>query len=262
MIDRRHILFLLCFILWTASPAVSQDADLTQGVAAMTAHNLPLARHLLEAAVGRDSNSYEANWRLASVLCDLGKQTPDQIKSPARDSLYATAVRYARRAVAAKSDGADGHFVLGLAFGRTSQTLGARDRIKLATVIRNEELEAIRINPSHDGAYHVLGRWNAEIMRLPGLQKFFARTFLGASVFNQASWDNAEHYMALSVQHDPRRIIHRLDLARVLMDRSKWRAATAQVDTLLTLPTADPMDPSYQREARALLPRLSEKLAK
>ena len=28
--------------------------------------------------------------------------------------------------------------------------------------------------PSHDGAYHGLGRWNAEIMRLSGVSRFLA----------------------------------------------------------------------------------------
>ncbi len=242
--------------------ATAQQSDLAQGIAAQTAHQLTLARQHLEIAASRDTASYEANWRLAVTLVDIGKQTPDQEKSPARDSLYAAAVTYARRAVAANGVGAQGHFAVALSLGRHALTLGAKERVRLATVIRDEALEAIRLDPNHDGAYHVMGRWNAEIMRLSGLQKFFAKTFLGASIFNQASWADAERYMRLAVQHDPSRITHRLDLALVLKDRSKWAAAKAEVDTLLRLPVADPMDPIYQAQARDLLPKLLEKLAK
>jgi hypothetical protein len=260
-ITRQAVTSLLLVGLATGR-AAAQDPDLVAGATAQIRHDLPVARLHLESAAKRDTLSYEANWRLALVLVDIGKQTPDDQKSPARDTLYATAVTYARRAVAANGSGAEGHFVLALGLGRHALTVSAKEKVRLATVIRTEALEAIRLDPNHDGAYHVMGRWNAEIMRLSGIEKFFAKTFLGAGIFNEASWDGAERYMLLSVQHDPRRITHRLDLALVLKDRSKWIGAKAQIDTLLTLPDVDAMDPEYKRQARALLPKLMEKLSK
>ena len=262
MTDRRHILLLLCAFLTAASPAAGQDADLTQGVAAMTARDLPLARRHLETAARRDTTSYEANWRLATVLTDIGKQTPADEKNPARDSLYADAVTYARRAVAAKTNGSEGHFALAVALGRTALTLGARKQIRLAAEIHDEALQTIRLEPRHDGAYHVLGRWNAEIMRLPAFQKFFAKAFLGASIFDQASWEAAERYLRLSVQYNPRRITHRLDLALVQVDRAEWAAARAQIDTLLTLPLGDPGDPANKRQAQALATKIAGKTSR
>jgi regulator of microtubule dynamics protein 3 len=259
---RRPILLLIALTLGTTLPARSQTSELAQGVAAQVAHDPLLARRHLEAAAKQDTTSYEANWRLALALVDIGKQTPDNQKSPARDSLYASAVTYAHRAVAAKGDGAEGHFVLALSLGRHALTVGAKEKVRLATLIRAEALEAIRLDPNHDGAYHVMGRWNAEIMRLSGIEKFFAKTFLGAGIFNQASWDGAERYMHLAVAHDPRRITHRLDLALVLKDRGRWAAAKAQVDTLLELPPVDVMDPTYKNEARTLLTTLKEKLSR
>lgn len=262
MTIRRSIAGLAWLTAVATTPLTGQDSALSRGVAAMTAHDLPTARALLTVAARRDTASYEANWRLAITLVDLGKQTPDDRKSPSRDSLYAEAESYARRAVTANPEGADGHFALAVAIGRSSLTRSTRDRIRLATVIRDEALAALRIDPHHDGACHVMGRWNAEIMRLSGLEKFFAKAFLGAGIFNRASWEDAERYMALSVEYGPQRITHRLDYALVLMDRGRWLAARAQVDTLLRLPVADPMDPTYQQQGRALLPKLAEKLAK
>ena len=57
--------------------------------------------------------------------------------------------------------------------------MSARARVRLARVIRDEALRATELNSQHDGALHVLGRWNAEIQRLPGITKFFAKTFPG-----------------------------------------------------------------------------------
>ena len=87
-------------------------------------HDLRTALAHYEAALALDSTDYEANWRAAIALLDEGEQIPDSVKSPERDSLYARAERLARRAVAADSMGADGHFALAAAVGRASLTHG------------------------------------------------------------------------------------------------------------------------------------------
>ncbi len=248
--------------LTLAAPQLArgQGGALGRGSSAMHDHDYLTARRELEQAVREQPDSYEANWRLAMALVNIGLQTPDEQKSPTRDSLYAQAESYARRAVAAKPSGADGHFALGTAVGRASLTVGTRQRIKRAAEIYNEARNAIELDPRHDGAYHLLGRWHAEIMRLSALQKFFAKTFLGAAIFDQASWDEAEHNLRTAVTLDPTRIFHRLDLATVLVDRERWREAKAQVDTLVTLPPVEPMDLNYRRQAMALGGRIATKL--
>lgn len=246
--------------LLLASPLAAQNDALARGRTAMEAHDPGTARLLLEEAVRQAPTSYEANWRLALVLLDLGAETPEETRSPARDSLYAQAERAARAAVAARPDGADGHFALANALGRTSLTLGQRDRIRKAGEIRAEAQRAIALDPEHSGAWHVLGRWHAEVMRLSGFKKFFAKNFLGADIFKEASWEEAEQDLRRAVTLDPDRIFHRLDLAEVLADREKWRDARAQIDTLLKLPPVDPLDTEYRRRAQLLARRIAPKL--
>lgn len=224
-------------------------------------HKYVAARRDLEQAIREQPDNYEANWRLAMTLVNIGQLTPDHEKSPTRDSLYASAESYARLAVAANPSGADGHFALGTAVGRASLTVGTKERIKRAAEIYREAHNAIDLDPRHDGAYHLLGRWHAEIMRLSGLQKFFAKTFLGADIFNQASWDEAEHNLRTAVQLDPSRIFHRLDLAEVLANRERWREAKQQVDTIAALPPVEPMDLNYRRRAQELRVRIAAKLS-
>jgi tetratricopeptide (TPR) repeat protein len=248
---------ILLLLAALAVPATSSAQEaLERGRIAMAAWDLPSARRSLEQAVAADPDSYEANWRLAHVLLDLGKQTPDSIASAERDTLYAHAESYARAAVAANPSGADGHFLLASAIGRVSLTLGKRERIERAVVIRNEALRALGLDPEHDGAYHVMGRWHAEIMRLSGLQKFFARTFLGAGVLDEASWAEAERNLRRAVEIRPGSIYHRLDLAEVLVDREAWADALAQLDALAALSVIEPMDVQYKRQGARLAERI------
>lgn len=248
--------------LFSAVPhiAMAQDEALTLGVAAMQRHDNGTARNYFEQALRQRPDSYEANWRLGLVLVEIGQLTPDDVQSPPRDSLYALAESYARRAVAAKPAGADGHFVLGTAVGRTSLTLSTKERIKRAAEIFAEAHTALTLDPRHDGAYHLLGRWHAEIMRLSSLQEFFARNLLGAAIFEQASWDAAEQNLRIAVEYAPNRIFHRLDLAEILADRAKWQDARLQVDSIALMPPQEPMDVIYRRQARALGLRLAAKL--
>ncbi|MDX2260592.1 MAG: hypothetical protein SFU84_02700 [Gemmatimonadales bacterium] len=260
MPGHRHTLPLV-LLLALALPATgaAQDA-LALGTRAMDRFDLPTARRHLEDAVRAEPGSYEANWRLAYVLLDLGKQTPEEEKDPVRDSLYVEAESYARRATAAKADGADGYFVLANAVGRTSLTKGKKERIQHAVEIRNAARRAIELDPRHDGAYHVLGRWHAEIQRLSSLQRFFAKNFMGASIFNEASWSEAERLLRLAVELRPQWIYHRLDLAEILIDRGKWQEAKVQLDAIASLPALEPMDAAYKQQAKLLATKVARKL--
>jgi tetratricopeptide (TPR) repeat protein len=247
--------------LWLAAfttPVGSQQAadHVALGIAATEAHDLRTALQHFQAALDQDSSNYEANWRAALTLGFLGDTFPKAVKSPERDSLYARAERYARRAVAADPAGADGHFAYAASLGRAALMTGTEERIRRAGIIRSEALRAIALNPRHDGAYHILGRWNAEIMRLSSFGRFFAKNFLGARVFSQASWAKAIHYMERAVALDPGRIQHHLALADIYADRKRTRDAEAQLRLVDSLPEREAMDSNYKRQAASLRNRL------
>jgi tetratricopeptide (TPR) repeat protein len=244
-----------------AAPVLAQGVKdhVALGTAAFQVHDLGTSLAHYEAALAIDSTAYEANWRASIVLLDQGEQVPDSVRSPERDSLYARAERLARRAVAADSLGADGHFALAAAVGRASLTMGKKERIRRARVIRDEAERTIAIDPRHDGAYHILGRWNAEIMRLSGLSRFFAKTMLGAGIFSQASWDGAISNMERAVALDPGRLYHRLELAEIYVDRKRYDDAREQLTEVAALPDREIMDSLYRREAAALAQRIAKK---
>ena len=201
----------------------------------------------------------EPNWRIALTLITLGQETPDSRSSRARDSLYAEAERRARTAVKTDTTRADGWFVLANAMGRTALTRPPQQRLKLARAIRTAAIRAILLDPSHDGAYHVLGRWHAEIMRLPGIERFFARRVLGARIFDEASWDEATVNLERAVALDTTRIVHRLDLAEIYADQKRYAEARAQLDTVATMPEREYLDPRHKEAAAALLSKIAEK---
>ena len=251
---------LLILALALPSIAVAQVPDhMAMGRARIEARDPQAALEHFKAHLVAEPSSYEANWRAALALIDIGKQTPDSVRSTRRDSLYAEAERYARKATEANPGDAEGHFALSVAIGRASLTRSKRERVRRASEIRVEALKAIELNARHDGAYHVLGRWNAEIMRLSAMERFFAKSFLGGSIFNQASWDRAIEYMERSVTLAPTTIYHQLDLAEIYIDRKRYGDARRHLEQIATLPIVDVMDPRYQSDAVLLLSRIENK---
>jgi len=240
-----------------AGQSVADHVDM--GAAAIHAHDLRTGLSHYEAALALDSSDYAANWRAAIALLDQGELIPDSLGGEERDSLFARAETLARRAVAADSLKPEGHFAVAATAGRASLGLGKKERIRRAKVIRDEALRTIELDPDYDGAYHVLGRWNAEIMRLSGLSRFFAKSFLGAGIFREASWENAISNLQKAVELDPARIYHRLELARVYADRKRYQEARDQLSQIEALPDRELLDPLYRERAAVLAQRIGDK---
>ena len=229
------------------------------GAAAIQAHDLRTGLAHYQAALALDSTDYAANWRAAMALLDEGELIPDSLAGAERDTIFARAERLAKRAVAADSMKPEGHFAVAATVGRASLGMGKKERIRRAKVIRAEALRTIELDPEYDGAYHVLGRWNAEIMRLSGLSRFFAKSFLGAGIFGQASWEEAIANLQKAVELDPARIYHRLELARIYADRKRYQEARDQLGQINALPDRELLDPVYRERAAALAKRIGDR---
>lgn len=211
-------------------------------------------RHF-QGAMTLDSANYEANWKAARAIADVAKQiegNADSLKKR-RDSLYTVGRGYAERAIRADSLGADGHYALAMVLGRLSRTKGSKERVRYAKQIFDEATRAVTLNPNHDGAHHVLGAWNAEVKRLSGIQRFFAKALFGGGFMSAANWDDAVMHLERAVALNPQHIYHRLELAEVYADVGQFTKAREQCAIIPTLPIRDVLDAQYKEDAAALL---------
>jgi tetratricopeptide (TPR) repeat protein len=201
--------------------------------------------HFLQ-AIAADSTRYDAQWKASRVEVDLAEAAP---KGPAMDSLMAAAQRHAEAAIRIRGRDAEGHFSLARALGRKALSVGTMDRIRYSKIVRFEALEALKYDSTHAGALHVLGMWNAEVMRVNGLARAIAKTFLGAQVFGLANWNDAQRLLEASVKSDPRRIVHRLDLGGIYADRGQRDRAREQYAWIAAAPIVETNDDLYKRQA-------------
>ena len=207
-------------------------------------------RHYQE-AIRVDPNNAEALWKASVQAIDLG-----EFNDQARDSMYRLGEQFARRAVQADPKSSMAHFSLAKSIGRRALSLGARERVKYAGEVRKEAMEALRLDSANAGALHVMGMWHANIMRLSGLTRFFAKNLLGGKTFNEANWKGAAESLERAAAIEPDRIVHRLDLAAVYRDIGDKPRAREQYQTALRLKHRDFNDKSYQQQAERELGEL------
>ena len=195
-------------------------------------------------AVRLDAKSADALWRASRESIDLG-----EFSATERDLFYKVGEEYARLAVAADPKSAMAHFALAKAIGRRALSMGARDRVKFAGEVRAEALESIRLDSINPGALHVMGMWHANIMRLSGVTRFFAKNLLGGKTFDEANWNDAAKFLERASALEPDRIVHALDLAAVYRDKGDKAKAREQYQRALSIKAVEYNDKSYQAQA-------------
>ena len=211
--------------------AQTAAAHIALGDSATDAIQPAVALQHFQAALALDSTNYEANWKAARAIADVAKQIEGNA-----DSL-----------------GADGHYALAMVLGRLSRTKGSKERVRYAKQIFDQASRAVALNPNHDGAHHVLGAWNAEVKRLSGIQRFFAKALFGGGFMSAANWDDAVKHLERAVALNPQHIYHRLELAEVYTDIGQYTKAREQLNVIPTLPIRDVLDAQYKEDAAALL---------
>lgn len=242
-------------LMFPMLPVGAQSAAdwISKGNAAYDARNATEAVTDYDKALAIEPNNYDALWRDARSLVDLAAAEPNADR---RTAMYKTAQDQAAHAVELNPGSADGHFVFAEALGRMALSLGPRDRVKYAGRVRDQAMACLKIDPKQAGCLHVMGVWNAEVMRLNGFTRMIARNFLGGQVFSEASWANARRYLEEAVTIDPRRIVHRLDLARVYSDMGLKSLARTEYEAVISGEVIDYNDPKYKADAADELKRL------
>src|SRR6185437_15365045 len=197
-VQMRALQYLSAGMLLAASLAGAQTAadHVALGDKEYVAMNAPAALQHYEEAIKVDPRNYEALWKASRSAVDLGSYESNDKK---REDYFKNAELYARRAVEVNPGDAEGHFNLARALGKNALTQSPRARIKYAKDVSDHALECLKISPKHAGCLHVMGMWNAEVMRLNGFTRMIAENFLGGKIFDSASWAEAKRYMEASV---------------------------------------------------------------
>ncbi len=259
---------LLTSLLWVgiavnaeeARPAKSGEPEnavltaLEAGDSAFALFNNTAALAAYRQALALDSTNYHVLRKTAVAYVLVGIPSKD----PVQEQYYRLAEKLGRRCVTLYPDSATSHFVLAMALGRVALKVGGKKKVALAREIKAEAEAALALAPCHDGAMHVLGRWNYELGHLNWVMRSFAKIAYGGlppSGGNEA----ARSWFEKACACDPRVPVHHFWLAKTLIDLKEYARAREHLQQCLSLQNVHWDDALHKQNAKKLLAEIKNK---
>ena len=246
----RAFLISAVLILITVPPCAGQEttALLADGDSLYALNNYGESIRLYRQACAIDSAKAESFWKLSRSLNLLGETTPKDsqlvIFEESRDA--------ANHSIMLDENNAEAHFQLARALGKIALFKGIFKSASLAKQVRNECLRALELDSLHDGAWHILGRWNREVGRKPK----FLRVPMGLGAANK---EDALAFMQKAIELNPEYVNHHLEMGINYMTYNKDDEARAEFERCLQLESQRPLDEKYKGEAKKYLAELNQK---
>ena len=187
-------------------------------------------------------------WKIVREYADKGvfAKDDDDIKSN-----YAEAESWARKCVDMDPESGHCHLYLSIAVGRVALFEGGNTKIKLSKEVRSEAIKSIELNPNLDGAYHVLARWNREVVALPWFKKAVVKIVYGG--LPDATNEDAVKNFDMAIDLRPDRMLHYFELGITYKYMGEKEKARKNFDKCLSMDIRERQDAGRQDEAREFL---------
>lgn len=193
------------------------------------------------------------------LLVALSKSLSDRIfekdifdNHPLARAICSEAADISHKAIAIKPDYAEAHLSLGAALGRLALWSDNREKVELSRSIKDECQEAIRLDAENDLAMHVLGRYEHQMASLGRIVRTLVRVMYGGTLA-PGTLQEAENLFRRAIAIRPKRLIHRVELGKLLIDRGRKDAARAELELAMTLPREDINSEHERADAQGML---------
>ena len=185
-------------------------------------HNLDSAYSILARAHTQDPDHERCLYLWSRIHVQKGD---DDATKSGKLRLYERARAIAETLKTLNDRNPDGHMWWAVAHGRIGQTRGVMNSLFMVPALKAAFNRVLELDPGYATAYDAYGVLYYE---LPGI--------VGGNL------GKSEEYLRQGVAADPDYTVIRLDLARTLARRKKWREAREQLDLLLA--TRNPTFPA------------------
>lgn len=190
-------------------------------------------------------------WKIVREYADKGIFADDDDEM---EAAYTEGEIWARKCVAMAPEDGNCHLYLSIAVGRIAESKSGKTKVKLSREVNEEAARSIELNPNLDGAYHVLGRWNREVVALPWYLKAAVSMFLGG--LPPATNDEAVKNFNMAIELRPDRMLHYFELGVTYKYMGEKEKAKTNFEKTLSMDLVERKDESRQEEAKKFLSKL------
>jgi tetratricopeptide (TPR) repeat protein len=182
--------------------------------------------------------------KVAQQLSDAAFVESDPDKT---EQMLKEAFSYAKRAVDVNPESAVNRLSLAVLYGRLAGYGDTGTKVRYAQHVRDEAEAALRLDETYAWAYHVLGRWHAEMSRISQAKRIMASLFYGG--FSRPSLDTAIELLERAVELKPDAIAHRVELGFAYAAYGQDERARSQWKRGVQLDSKHLYDPAAKRRA-------------
>jgi tetratricopeptide (TPR) repeat protein len=161
---------------------------------------------------------------------------------------------YAQRAIAIDPDDAESQLAVGICYGRLARLLDNKTKLAYSKLVKEHVEKALKLDPSLDYGYHVLGVWNYEVASLNPILRILAKLIYGG--VPSASFEDAVKDFKKAVELAPQRVSHHVELGRAYAAAGQKELARAELNKGLALPNREKDDPATKERGWEALSKL------
>jgi tetratricopeptide (TPR) repeat protein len=189
------------------------------------------------------------------LLCkcsELSSRIAARIADKSTMTTYHLAARsFALKALQVNPLNSEANFVMALVEGRDALVKSGKQKIDAVKAIRKFALLSIHYDAANYKAWHVMGKWYAEISDLNIFERSAVKLFFGG--LPEASLNDAIIAFEKSKHLNPGLLLNYLELAKAYKKNSEENKAKQQLTAMLRLPVTSEDDPGLIKEAAVLL---------
>jgi tetratricopeptide (TPR) repeat protein len=178
----------------------------------------------------------------------------DATKPEEKLSLGNTAVVYANRAAALDPNDPEAQLAVAISYGKLEPLEGNREKLDGARIIKKAADKVIKLDPSNDLAWHVLGRWHVAFAEVSAFERALAKIAYGK--LPDSTYDDAARCFEKAIALNPNRLMHYIELGRVYADIGRNNEARIFITKGLGMPDTEKDDPETKRQGKEMLAKL------
>jgi hypothetical protein len=197
--------------------------------------------------------NYHAQWKLSELASRIGNRKPT---SAEKQQFFRDGKAYAAEAIKLNPNGADGYYAMAVAMGRLALTQSGKERVNSVKEIKTHLEKALKLNPNHSRAWHVLGKWHFEVSNLNMLEKALLKIIYGG--VPPASLENSIRCYEKSKTLDPNFALNYLELAKAYKRNEQKDKAIELLKKLPSIPNKSEDDATIKAKGAALLKELTD----
>jgi tetratricopeptide (TPR) repeat protein len=198
-------------------------------------------------------NNYYAQWKLSELASRIGNR---KATSGEKQQYFRDGKVYAAEAIRINPNGADGYYTMAVAMGRLALTQSGKERVNSVKEIKAHLEKALKLNPNHSRAWHVLGKWHYEVSNLNMLEKALLKIIYGG--VPPASLENSIRCYEKSRTLDPNFALNYLELAKAYKRNDEKEKAIELLKKLPSIPIKSEDDATIKLKGAALLKELTD----